>query len=161
MWKQNGAFLVLQSALNQGGLTSMQHIFHSSSFGLFFFFIFPREFWPLQLMLQTITPSVLKARLTFVAEATSQPNPHVYLEKCPSFSSPRTQTLQCWFMATFTYCSKGLIWAIFTWKGNRNSNGNPWSTFPYGSQDTQKLSIGRWNYFKSGDTWPLGATLKR
>lgn len=38
MWKQYGASLVLQSAINQGGLTSMQRISHSSSFGIFFFF---------------------------------------------------------------------------------------------------------------------------
>lgn len=34
----------------------------------------------------------------------------------------------------------------------QDSNGNPWTSFPYGSQDSQKLSIGRGNYFRSGDT---------
>lgn len=37
----------------------------------------------------------------------------------------------------------------------------PMDDLPYGSQDTQKLSIGKWNYFRSRDTLPSGASLKR
>lgn len=59
------------------------------------------------------SPLVLKARLTFVAAATSQLNPHVYLEKCQSPSSLSTQTPQGWLMATFTRGSKSIIWATF------------------------------------------------
>lgn len=141
MWKQSGAFLVLQSVLNQGGLTSTQRISHSCSFGLFFF---PGEFCPLIFSWHytPITPLVLKARLTFVAAATSQLNPHVYLEKCQSFSSPRTQTLQWWLMAAFPSCSKSLIWATFTWRGSWNSNGNPWTTFPMGARTPRSSALG-------------------
>lgn len=87
------------------------------------FFLPPREFWPLIFSWQyiPITPSVLKARLTRVAAATSQLNPHVYLEKCPSFSGPRTQTSQRWLMVTLTNRSKSPIWATFTCTDNWNS----------------------------------------
>lgn len=59
------------------------------------------------------SPLVLKARLTFVAAATSQLNPHVYLEKCQPSSSLCTQTLRGQLMATFSSFSKSTIWAAF------------------------------------------------
>lgn len=55
------------------------------------------------------SPLVLKARLTFVAAATSQLNPHVYLEKRQSPSSLSAQTLRGCLVATVTSCSKSII----------------------------------------------------
>ena len=98
-------------------------------------------------------PLVLKARLTFVATATSQLNPHVYLEKCQSCSSLGAQTLRGQLTVYhLSAAAKASSEQPSSWRGRLGSNGNPRTSFPYGSQDSQKLSTGRGNYFRSGNT---------
>lgn len=92
--------------------SSVQCISHLCPFGIFF----SLEGYGLSSwtdITHQSSPLVLKARLTSVAAATSQLNPHVYLEKCQSSCSLTSQTPTSWLMATFTSCSKSINWATF------------------------------------------------